>query len=589
LTTSAVPNSTKIENLSTTTPIPSTSTTQTTPTSTISIETTTEKPQIWKPFSGFINRRAENKISDYFCNCDTQINVCEVNCCCDLDCSKGAIQLFDCSKERFDVQEYDYYGKLEDCSISGGLLCVAGSNLKKIDFSFYDVGRKNEISSKKWPEIFGNIENSPKNEKIERYDMNDVVLVFNETTEMIQKMIISQNLGVTSNKCFVQEPILWLRDAKSECPYTKIHENWLDSWKNMKFLRYPVVSSMEYHCTNESCSNVTISRAFRNHSVAGIDRISVEFIIWHNFTNILGEVQLNVTHDDYENAENEEKFIEFRVIFKSFEEKYLEKFPPMSGMPGYAKEMPLLTSKKVTFSNYTQENKEFVLDFFVFNNRSAPYHANRTLKLPQTRRGRCLLDSAHQDFINFGENRFIKCNFPLKLDPKSINSEANFTEICQNYQFQIFSMLLNSHDFEKDNFTSNIFVSQLGHPKNSTDDWILLKFLNAPNGEQESVTGNWRQDTKNSFTCTNMVINVKYEFFYAQLRIAGVDFQNVVKEATLNFGPRLDLHFRVNDVSVPVFVQTQFYDLTRMSNSGGRSFIEVLVIFSCLSVSLSWK
>lgn len=43
--------------------------------------------------------------------------------------------MFDCSSETFNIQEYDYYGKLEDCSISGGLLCVASSNLKKTEYS----------------------------------------------------------------------------------------------------------------------------------------------------------------------------------------------------------------------------------------------------------------------------------------------------------------------------------------------------------------------------------------------------------------------------------------------------------------------
>lgn len=87
-----------------------------------------------------------------------------------------------------------------------------------------------------------------------------------------------------------------------------------------------------------------------------------------------------------------------------------------------------------------------------------------------------------------------------------------------------------------------------------------------------------------------MIINVKYEFFYAQLRIAGVDYQNVIKEAQANFGPRLDLHFSVSDVSVPVFITTQFYDLTRMSNratvriSGSLIYVSVVVFFSRLWV-----
>lgn len=414
--------------------------------------------------------------------------------------------------------------------------------------------------------------------------MGEFVLIFNETSEMIQKMSIPQMFNGFST-CFVNEPIKWLVESRSECRYTPDLEQLIESWDQIKFLKYPVVSSMEYHCTNESCANVTISREYRNQSFSGVDVVRVELVLWHNFTHIVDGVEINVTYTNYEEKISKGQIVvEFELVFKSSEEKYLEKFPPMSGMPGYVKLMPVLTSKKVTFSNYTQENKEYVLDFYVFNNRSEPYNANRTLKIPVSRQRKCVLTSVYHKLINFGEISYHKCHAHLHLSHE-ISSNTNFTDLCQTYQNQIFSLLLNSHDFQSNNFTSNTYISQLGHPKNSTDDWVLLKFINSPNLDQESVTGNWRQDTKNSFTCSNMVINIKYEFFYAQLRVAGVDYQNIIKEAQVNFGPRLDLHFSISDVSVPVFITTQFYDLTRMSNrateriSGSLIYISVVVIF----------
>lgn len=70
------------------------------------------------------------------------MNVCEINCCCDLDCAKDTIKLFDCSAEEISMQEYDYTGGLQSCHISGGILCIAGSNVKpnSLNVSIIQVG-----------------------------------------------------------------------------------------------------------------------------------------------------------------------------------------------------------------------------------------------------------------------------------------------------------------------------------------------------------------------------------------------------------------------------------------------------------------
>lgn len=54
-----------------TTVLPSTTTVSISTTS--DVPTSTEVPVMLNPFSGYINRRAENKVSNYHCNCDFQV------------------------------------------------------------------------------------------------------------------------------------------------------------------------------------------------------------------------------------------------------------------------------------------------------------------------------------------------------------------------------------------------------------------------------------------------------------------------------------------------------------------------------------
>lgn len=123
-----------------------TTTTTTTQVTTVQISTTAPKstttPKPTKapkaknsttinPSMTFLNRRADNKVSNYYCKCDFLVNMCEINCCCDLDCSKDTVKLFDCSAEEFTQLEFDYTGKLQSCDISGGLLCISSSNVKE--------------------------------------------------------------------------------------------------------------------------------------------------------------------------------------------------------------------------------------------------------------------------------------------------------------------------------------------------------------------------------------------------------------------------------------------------------------------------
>lgn len=202
-TTTTTTTESNNESLSTTTT--STTTTTLAPTTTISLpnqttilnttttliptSTTTPKPNI----TDFNNTTTINEtyvdvenpilqISNYYCKCDLKLKICDINCCCDIYCSSEIIKLFDCSKENFDLNDYEQNSALPSCNVNGGLLCVM-EDKKKTSNEFFDINLKSSAVNYKWPNVFATEEIR---EYSDMYRFDDPILVFNENTEMIE-------------------------------------------------------------------------------------------------------------------------------------------------------------------------------------------------------------------------------------------------------------------------------------------------------------------------------------------------------------------------------------------------------------------
>lgn len=149
--------------------------------------TTTSKPNITE----FNNTTAINKtnitknpilqIANYYCKCDLKSKICDINCCCDIYCSSEVIKLFDCSKENFDLNDYEQNSALSSCKVDNGLLCVM-ENDRITSNEFFDLNLKTSVDYK-WPNIFG-FEDIK--EYSDMYRFADPILVFNENTETIE-------------------------------------------------------------------------------------------------------------------------------------------------------------------------------------------------------------------------------------------------------------------------------------------------------------------------------------------------------------------------------------------------------------------
>lgn len=111
----------------TTTPKPSTTTTAITTTILPEEQNATALPEAI-PKTSFSQFHYQHK----YCFCDLSHDLCDINCCCDLDCSPDALKVFHCLPEkpisllategRF--EDFKYQHGLPSCETNDGWLCV---------------------------------------------------------------------------------------------------------------------------------------------------------------------------------------------------------------------------------------------------------------------------------------------------------------------------------------------------------------------------------------------------------------------------------------------------------------------------------
>lgn len=176
-TSSTSSNKTTILN-TTTTLIPTTTTTTPKPNITDFRNNTTT---INETSVEVLNKNPILQIANYYCKCDLKLKICDINCCCDIYCSSEVIKLFDCSKENFDLNDYEQNLALPSCKVDNGLLCVM-ENDRITSNEFFDINLKSSVNYK-WPNVFGFEEIK---EYSDMYRFNDPILVFNENTETIE-------------------------------------------------------------------------------------------------------------------------------------------------------------------------------------------------------------------------------------------------------------------------------------------------------------------------------------------------------------------------------------------------------------------
>lgn len=357
------------------------------------------------------------------------------------------------------------------------------------------------------------------------------------------------------------------------------------------------ISTAIYHCI-EAISMRTCTQD-TNSTAASIDfgedyitnELSIQ--IHHNFTSIENVTVFFVYHaigDGLSAHIMQTIRFEYLELTETFATPDVHR---VSGNIGYAANRPVIVTKYIRRNftitpnnNNNMETFDWQLAYFLTEaNFSNDEHY---LKVPAVQpNGDCLLDGHSFETINFGENARISCN--ARLTPTIANNTdepltgdtfaANSTHMCRTFQRHIFDYLLHRFELTQPNGTAytrfNVLVSELGNPRNDSLHWFEYRTVNAPD-MNDIVAIDAADGTE--FACTNMVLNVRYEFFYGTMLFGRVPNQALIKVAQIQFGNRLTLKMKPDDdgLRVPLYIDVMFYDFSRVVGNSARS------IFACI-------
>lgn len=133
-----------------------------------------------------VPRTSRVKISPdhYYCPCDLMVNFCDINCCCDNDCTDDMLKVFVCDEKHWSIYDFEYDAGLTSCAVRNDLFCVVGKEAisETVD---YDASLFGERSTHRWPTMFASYESN--DEHRENYKSGDAVLAFDDKTEEIGK------------------------------------------------------------------------------------------------------------------------------------------------------------------------------------------------------------------------------------------------------------------------------------------------------------------------------------------------------------------------------------------------------------------
>lgn len=344
------------------------------------------------------------------------------------------------------------------------------------------------------------------------------------------------------------------------------------------------IEILTYHCneriSQKSCKSdtnmTTMSPEFGDGFVA--NEISIQF--HHNFTDILNCTVFFVYHDLRIGEAHSGKImrrihLEYFELNESFATRDAHQ---VSGNIGYLYHKPIIVTKYLRLNETNPDGTIVPLLAGVlayFHNETNCTNDEHYLKLPDIQgNGNCILNNVTFQTINFGENMIVKCN--LALEPSAIFNETtneantevrNNTHLCRTFQLTIFDHLLHHFAMEYPNATIynrfNVFVSEMGNPRNDSSHWMDFRIFGAPNLEEIiAIDGS----STTEFTCSNMILNVRFEFFYGNMMFGNIPNQAMIKMAQIHFGQRLNLKFKLDDdmLKVPLYIDVMFYDFSRL-------------------------
>ncbi|KAH8298010.1 hypothetical protein KR018_004390 [Drosophila ironensis] len=514
--------------------------------------------------------------SDNFCSCDVQEGQCNLNCCCDQDCSQESRRVFDCQAGpsfpglQSRLQDFQYEHGLPTCQINDGWLCVFRSNAKPTQehplSSNFDATRL-----PRWPDLLEAYEAGPATaHPLDwHYKLGQPLQVWLPSEGQVGTFEIPT--AYESSHCQMKQAVRHLQPTSSHCLLKDAAQLQENLWDILNYTASRVFLSKPRDPEEPDQDGISIQVCQRDIEGkfqclgAGNDSQptdvladSLELQLVHNFTNIL-EAKLLISSDENPpEDENEPLWMHFEVKFISANEPPAK---PTSGPLGYLSGSPLIFSRNSPLNNSGDQQQ---LGYF---HDPHEYHWLPLLKRkPRSRT--CQRVLGEEQALRFGMDLERHCL--LYRAAPVLQESANHTEYCQDLQAHIWSLLL-PHNCSQLDEVAQVFASPLGKPQ--MDKWLPVQIRYPGNGNEVPPVHGSFDEVQQSLSCRNIFLSVRYEFHVAEVTLleGRAAHQQVLQHAKLVLGQGHDLEFDASEqqVALPLSVSAMFYKMQRKPLTSG--------------------
>ncbi|XP_066256458.1 tectonic-1 [Euwallacea similis] len=543
------------------------------------------------------------------CTCDFHLHFCDINCCCDSDCSTNDKKIFKYCEKDSNLQVDDRYCSYMDHIYinntstewqvnQDGLFCIVSSNLPQSYLmqnervlSFAEAFRSKAVF---WP---SNYLNKLSLNSTKSYVYGDpVVIIKNDSS--LDFLRLPKN--VLTTPCLIEEVVPYLKTSSSKCGQINIDDlnpalQFSSYFSNFKVVVNPplvnrtnIKGSLYLNCPKNACLEVEpyLCDSYFNNCTKLNNTTNIKFYcffdikkklnycfnapkkvfyrMYHNATRGLYKIEIlgvltNFSYSFGGFANRFEFLQEFKVEFLWLNQtqNYSEIF---SGNPGYIMGKPILIASKLNlrtnntgFYRILRSSDKFIDNFLVFHSHD--------------KEGKCVRNSSLYLPLEFGINLKSKCHFNSIL---SFNKSSTASHICSRIQQAIFSLWgINSK-------VNQILVFGLfGNALSSSlEDWGEVLYKVDPRRFLANYTrGNF---SSNTLLCRNISTLLNVEIFYSRIALKNLLNQNKILGLTYAFLDIRDHIFLVNAspkmTKISLFLQSQvtFSDVTR---KGERKFV----------------
>ncbi|KAL1458142.1 hypothetical protein WDU94_008313 [Cyamophila willieti] len=438
-----------------------------------------------------ISRNPITRVAVQDCPCDIIKNVCDINCCCDNDCSaydrlvfSHCLPIPSVSSSQYCFSKQLIYVKNSPFYISkdpnNALLCIETENLKsKTNFTHL----KPIDNIKSFVKVYERRKHNEWNKTILRplnqyslnhlphnksYKVGQPIWMMNSTSIEIFEL---PRQSILSDECSSSQQIFYLQDVTSECT-THLNpcssESVLSSTQYYKNFLLLASTSFEnltslYNCTKQSCLQIEPYSCKDGYCSLMVDDIfptwdpegqlcnnvieSLHYIFKHNGSQGIIKVMLHVNFNNVTLGQD--------VRYNAYEPTFHR-----SGNPGYRTRAPLISGTRLPF-NLSKEDQQSIPPIHYSTSSS-----NWISMLSFTREGHC--DGTHRRNLLFRINERVKCR--LEFDQKK------FTD-CESIQQYVYKLLLGNLQY----LDSNTYLASNGDPSiYNLDDWVPLLWTRIP-------------------------------------------------------------------------------------------------------------